>query len=1012
MRIIYENDLIEIFKANPNGEVALLLGAGASVSSDIPSGQDMIWDFKRKIYCRENNINEAKFKDILCEYNKDIIQNFFDNEKIAPSLYSANEYSYFFERCFALPNERKNYITEKVRDKKPSIGYLCLGELIKQQNITRIFTTNFDELIEKGVHTLYPNLTISKFSHTNITYDNFNPTIPTIINLHGDFKYDNIQNTDNELKSLELKVLERSKQLLQTGRLVVIGYAGNDNSVMSILEEGVSHNLFPNGIIWCKLKNSQLNARVTKLMENACTRNFNSAVVEISGFDILLYRIYRSKQICNDIIEQMADGDLSKVSPIVFNKPKEVNIFLKTNGFLKLEMPATCLSFETDIKSWKELREITKDTLVIAGLYKGKIISFSNRETLNNVFSSHIKSDITEISFNPPKFRGDSSVEMGLCYEIIEQDIINNKHLIKAGKRRYYNPNMLSSDGKYYEAIDVELAFVNSDVCLTIYPTIELTDKKLNKFERQKEINRIIGGRYNNRVYELLRIWNNIFFDKKENAIKFSSQSYTLTFKALPFSCGGKKFRKSNWDELDSFVFEEPRLCFSEDRKSPSYVNQLKGLIANSPLSDSYSSILQPDIQLAILAPQENADKICNHLKNLNNKFEPKSDKGFLPTYLGFETIFKRKLKIPNIDKPLFYSYNFSNQSSNYDAFYEFAKAYINSKLQNAIFDILIIYIPSKYEKYREYKTENTYFDLHDSLKLFCADKGIRVQIIEDKSIVNTDKCKVMWGLSVSLFTKANGELWKPNSYNPKTAFIGISYSLMRDGRHYLGCSQMFDSAGNGMRLHLKELNDPQFIGKNPFMRSSDAFRIVSELRNTYSKFVTADKLERVVIHKTTPFTKNEIRGINQALIGIEDVELIQIQEFTNWRALLSDYKDIKQGASFALSRGTVIKLDDDSFLLWTHGTIKSDELLGDKLNYFKNGRGIPAPLLVRRFQGHGSGDEIVKEILMLSKMNLNSGDSLYKVLPVTLDFAKTIARMVKQQNRQVNTLYDFRYFM
>lgn len=375
-----------------------------------------------------------------------------------------------------------------------------------------------------------------------------------------------------------------------------------------------------------------------------------------------------------------------------------------------------------------------------------------------------------------------------------------------------------------------------------------------------------------------------------------------MTFKALPFSCGGKKFRKSNWDELDSFVFEEPRLCFSEDRKSPSYVNQLKGLIANSPLSDSYSSILQPDIQLAILAPQENADKICNHLKNLNNKFEPKSDKGFLPKYLGFETIFKRKLKIPNINNPLFYSYNFSNQSSNYDAFYEFAKAYINSKLQNAIFDILIIYIPSKYEKYREYKTENTYFDLHDSLKLFCADKGIKVQIIEDKSIVNTDKCKVMWGLSVSLFTKANGELWKPNSYNPKTAFIGISYSLMRDGHHYLGCSQMFDSAGNGMRLHLKELNDPQFIGKNPFMRSGDAFRIVSELRNTYSKFVTADKLERVVIHKTTPFTKNEIRGINQALIGIEDVELIQIQEFTKWRALLSDYKDIKQGASFALS--------------------------------------------------------------------------------------------------------------
>lgn len=157
---------------------------------------------------------------------------------------------------------------------------------------------------------------------------------------------------------------------------------------------------------------------------------------------------------------------------------------------------------------------------------------------------------------------------------------------------------------------------------------------------------------------------------------------------------------------------------------------------------------------------------------------------------------------------------------------------------------------------------------------------------------------------------------------------------------------------------------------------------------------------------------KNEICGINQALTGIEDVELIQIQEFTNWRAVIANYKDIKIGDNFALPRGTVIQLDDTSFLLWTHGTIKNNELLGDRRNYYKNSRGIPSPLLVRRFQGHGSGDELAKEILMLSKMNLNSGDSLYKVLPVTLDFANVIARMVKHQDHQTNTLYDFRDFM
>ena len=121
---------------------------------------------------------------------------------------------------------------------------------------------------------------------------------------------------------------------------------------------------------------------------------------------------------------------------------------------------------------------------------------------------------------------------------------------------------------------------------------------------------------------------------------------------------------------------------------------------------------------------------------------------------------------------------------------------------------------------------------------------------------------------------------------------------------------------------------------------------------------------------------------------------------------------NIREGANYPLLRGTVIQLDENSFLLWTHGSVKSDELNGRCRNYFKGGRGIPAPLLIRRFQGNSSGDELAKEILMLTKMNLNSGDSLYKILPVTIDFAKTIARMIKQQDRQINALYDFRYFM
>lgn len=117
-----------------------------------------------------------------------------------------------------------------------------------------------------------------------------------------------------------------------------------------------------------------------------------------------------------------------------------------------------------------------------------------------------------------------------------------------------------------------------------------------------------------------------------------------------------------------------------------------------------------------------------------------------------------------------------------------------------------------------------------------------------------------------------------------------------------------------------------------------------------------------------------------------------------NYRTHQQNYKD------------SVIPLTDESCLLWTHGAIQNSEL--GPGHYYKNSRGIPTPLVIRRFHGTSSGNELIKEILMLTKMNWNSGDSLYKVLPVTLDFAKVLSRMSKQNEAIYNKAYDFRYFM
>ena len=112
------------------------------------------------------------------------------------------------------------------------------------------------------------------------------------------------------------------------------------------------------------------------------------------------------------------------------------------------------------------------------------------------------------------------------------------------------------------------------------------------------------------------------------------------------------------------------------------------------------------------------------------------------------------------------------------------------------------------------------------------------------------------------------------------------------------------------------------------------------------------------------------------------------------------------------MKRGVAIRISDDSFLLWSHGCVLHDSLSGLNKDYYKNGRGIPTPLLVKKFYGQGDADTIANEILMLTKMNWNSGDSLYKVLPVTLDFAKVLSRMSKQEEAVYDKAYDFRFFM
>ena len=1025
-----QSEFIRNFLVPGFNKLDFFLGAGASLQAGIPTGSDFIWAFKRELYCSEQGVSKEYFKDIHSPLKQRTLQEYFNTKAGFPHLYDDEEYSFYFEKCYSSSQARQAFISNYVNNVKPSLGHLCLANFIISSKVSNIWTTNFDKLIEAGIYKLNPAFSVNIISSANkdslglISNNNY----PTIYKLHGDYRYDKIQNTKDELQNLEQTLSNKFSTSLQNRGLVVIGYAGKDDSIMKILEGNISNEDFlTNGLYWITPDKNALSNRVKSLMERACENNPNSCVIEISDFDNFMYLLYKQYNVANAIIDNEWKDNISRKLPIEFSAKFSENYLTRLNSFESEQTP-TCRRFSTDIDSWNKLNQIIGDKDIIAGLYNGSIYAFEDNETINEVFANHISSTIEDAMLpNKDLCKENNSIYIGLLYKLIRKSLIM-KGAIEYGKNKYYMPQITAFKETYksflkYLALQVNITFIEGKYFLSIRPTYYLTDKfgkEIDDNKKLSELNILMSNLYNREYYEeFKKLYRFIVCknDKDKLHIIFNNKKFVLKFSPFPIDTKGS-YEEQEQNLFQTFVYPEPLMTFDANNVAKLCINQIKGIAKYGPIDASYmkNNEERHPIRLAILCPKISLNSVLTHLNKLNSRLSP-SEKDFLTNYEGFANIYKRSLVIPTQDNNnLIISYDAEHiKNYNTDQFLKFIKNQIDLfSIKNSDFEVLIIYIPEILKQYREDATYDVDYNFHDAIKLYATDKGVRIQIIEERSLNSYDMCKLMWALSTSIYAKSGGILWHPKVLNDNTAFIGISYAQSKSNGTCIGCSQLFDSKGTGMRLILQRINDPLFFRKNsPYMKRDEARKTLSRLREEYNKSAMSNTLSRIIIHKTTPFTTEEKIGITQALTGINDIEMLQIQEITPWRAIRMIYSNGKQEAyGYSIKRGTVIKLNDDSFLLWTHGCVMHDELAGEKRNYYKNKRGIPKPLLIKRYYGKASGDTIVNEILMLTKMNWNSGDNLYKESPVTLDFAKILSRMAKQKEALYDKPYDFRYFM
>jgi hypothetical protein len=131
-------------------------------------------------------------------------------------------------------------------------------------------------------------------------------------------------------------------------------------------------------------------------------------------------------------------------------------------------------------------------------------------------------------------------------------------------------------------------------------------------------------------------------------------------------------------------------------------------------------------------------------------------------------------------------------------------------------------------------------------------------------------------------------------------------------------------------------------------------------------------------IHGKTNFDSNEWSGFSSAVPHTTKLVGVQIRD-------MSDVKLFRYGAN-AVLRGTAVVTSDTSGYLWTRGYIP-------RLRTYP-GREVPNPLTVEIRQGTADIEQVMKDVMALSKPNFN-GAEYCDGLPVTLRFADLVGEIL-----------------
>jgi len=261
----FKHILKDIHKSSENRKFCFIIGAGASVKSGIPSGEELA---------------KKWFKEINEIYPKNEINQWKKNLNIDSKDYAAH-YGSIYQKRFEIDKESGyEFLVKSMREAKPSLGHFVLAQILTKAPGQCVLTTNFDNLIETAIYQ-FTDQTPLVCGHESLSgYAKPSILHPLIIKIHRDLLLEP-KNDEDQINQLNKNWKKPLDNIFSNHIPVIIGYGGNDGSLMNYLKEMQR----PSNIFWCGKENEPKN-KIKELFQK-----IDGNYIKINGFDELMFEL-------------------------------------------------------------------------------------------------------------------------------------------------------------------------------------------------------------------------------------------------------------------------------------------------------------------------------------------------------------------------------------------------------------------------------------------------------------------------------------------------------------------------------------------------------------------------------------------------------------------------------------------------------------------------------------------------------------------------------------------------